>query len=48
MSDCTVLLADTYHLPDSSTHPSRGAPHNSRNTLKKEQVGREEGGGDAR
>lgn len=36
VSDCTVLVADTYHLPDSSTHPSPSTPHNSRNTLKKE------------
>lgn len=32
VSDCTVRVADTYHLPDSSTHPSRSTPHNSRNT----------------
>lgn len=38
VSDCTVLVADTYHLPDSSTHPSPSTPHNSRNTLKKERV----------
>lgn len=45
VSDSTVLVADTYHLPDSSTHPSPSTPHNSRNTLKKEWVRRE---GDAR
>lgn len=35
VSDCDVLVADTYHRPDSSTHPSPSAPHNSRNTLKR-------------
>lgn len=39
VSDCTVLVADTYHLPDSSTHPSPSTPHNSRNTLKKSESG---------
>lgn len=35
VSDCAVLVADTYHIPDPSTHPSPSAPHNSRNTFKK-------------
>lgn len=39
VSDCTVLVADTYHLPDSSTHPSPSTPHNSRNTLKRSESG---------
>lgn len=39
MSDCAVLVADTYHLPDSPTHPSLCVPHNSRNTLKKSESG---------
>lgn len=43
VSDCTLLVADTYHLPDSSSHSSPSTPHNSRNTLKKS-----ESGGDAR
>lgn len=37
VSDCTVLVPDTYHLPDSSTHPSPSAPHNNRNTLEKRE-----------
>lgn len=39
VSDCTLLVADTYHQPDSSTHPSPSAAHNGRNTLKKSESG---------
>lgn len=39
VSDCTVLVADTYHLLDSSTHPSPSTAHNSRNTLNKSESG---------
>lgn len=39
VSDCTIFVPDTYHLPDSSTHLSPRTPHNSRNTLKKSASG---------